>query len=178
MCLTSFCPNAPQSPCSSALKSLLLIKNKSDDTKDKLTWKWIKGAATTVDDLKDPTTTANYALCIYAGSTNALVAQLDVPPSNTKWQPLGSKGFKFLDNTEADDGAQKIKLKSGSANKSKALVKGRGTNLPDPLDAINGGPLQPPVTTQLINLQTGACFGSTFNTPLKNTTSFFKAKAP
>jgi hypothetical protein len=173
MCLSGACPSAPQT-CRTALKSLLLIKNKTPDSKDKLTWKWIKGAATTQAELADPRTTADYALCIYAGTTNALVATVNVPPSN-KWQPLGSKGYKFLDTTEMYDGAQKIKVKSGAVNKSKALVKGRGPNLPDPL---NGGPLSLPVTAQLFNYQTGVCFGSTFNTPLKNSTTLFKAKNP
>ena len=108
-----------------------MLKNKSPDSKDKLTWKWIKGAATTLADLKDPTATADYALCIYAGTTNALVAALNVPPG-AHWSTLGTKGYKYKDPTESQAGVQKIILKSGTAGKSKALVKGKGTNLPDP----------------------------------------------
>jgi hypothetical protein len=172
-CLSTACPSAPLT-CRTALKSLLLIKNNtSNDNKDKLTWKFIKGAATTQMDLADPTATANYALCIYSGPSNALVGQMSLPASNTKWHVLGSKGYKFLDLSLADDGAQKVLVKGGGPGKSKALVKGRGANLPDPLD---GGSLSFPVTVQLLNYQTGVCFESSFSSALKNTTTLFKAK--
>src|SRR6185369_12880090 len=84
-CLTTVCPSVP-SACRTAQKNLLLIKNKADNSKDKLIWKWIKGAATTTAEFADPRATAEYALCIYAGTTDALVAQVHIPPSNTKWK--------------------------------------------------------------------------------------------
>jgi hypothetical protein len=173
-CLNDACPASPLS-CRTAGKSLLLLKNKTPDSKDKLVWKFIKGAQTTQSDLADPRSSADYALCIYAGTTNGLVAHINVPPSSSKWSILSTKGYKFFDSTLADDGAQKILLKGGGAGKSKMLVKGRGVNLPDPL---NSGSLPLPVTVQLFNYQTGVCFDSSFNSALKNTTTFFKAKAP
>ncbi len=182
-CLSSACPSGPSpvgtgpGQCRTAGKNLLLIKNKTDNSKDKLIWKWIKGAQTTQTDLQDPRTTADYALCIYqyTGTTNALIATINVPPDSSKWTTLGSKGFKFLDPSLADDVAQKIIVKGGSQGKSKMLVKGRWVNLPDPIDS---GPLQFPVTVQLFNYQTGVCFNGTFNSALKNTTTLFKAKNP
>jgi hypothetical protein len=181
-CLSSACPAGPSAvgsgpgQCRTAGKNLLLIKNKTDNSKDKLIWKFIKGAATTQVDLADPRTTADYALCIYAGTTNTLVATLNVPPDSSKWTTIGSKGFKFLDTTPYPDaGVQKMILKGGTAGKSKMLVKGRGTNLPDPIDS---GSLPMPVTVQLFNYQTGVCFNGTFNSALKNTTTLFKAKNP
>ncbi len=173
-CLSSTCPSSPQT-CRTAQKSLLLLKNKTDNSKDKLVWKFIKGQATTQADLADPTTTADYALCIYSGTTDALVAQMNVPPDMGKWSVLGTKGYKYFDSSLTNDGVQKVLVKGGSAGKSKMLVKGRGQNLPDPLDS---GPLAMPVSVQLFNYQTGVCFNSTFNSALKNTTTFFKAKAP
>jgi len=70
---------------------------------------------------------------------------------------------------------QKVILKGGAAGKSKALVKGRGPNLPDPLDI---GPLGTPVTAQLLNYQSGVCWEGTFTTAKKNTTAIYKAKNP
>jgi hypothetical protein len=55
------------------------------------------------------------------------------------------------------------------------LVKGRGANLPDPIDS---GSLPLPVQAQLINYQTGVCFNTQFTSALKNTTTLFKAKNP
>jgi hypothetical protein len=170
-CLSSTCPSAPQT-CLTAQKSLLLLKNNATDSKDKLTWKWIKGAATTLADLKDPTTTADYALCIYAGTADTLIAQLNVPPGSN-WKALGTKGYKYNDPSRSQAGVQKIIVKSGAAGKSKALVKGKGTNLPDPTL-----PLSFPVTVQLFNYQSGVCLDSTFSSTnaLKNTSTLFKAK--
>jgi hypothetical protein len=174
-CLFSGCPVAPEPGCLTAQKSLLSIKNKTDNTKDKLIWKWIKGQSASQVDFADPTMGANYALCIYAGTTNSLVAELAVPPSPTLWSPLSTKGYKYFDASSGQDGVQKIKLKGSSSNKSKALVKGRGANLPDPIDMST---LNLPVKAQLINHGTAKCFEANYNSTIKNTTSFFKAKAP
>ena len=46
LCFSGDCPVNPVS-CRTAGKNKLLIKNKTDDSKDKLVWKWTKGAATT-----------------------------------------------------------------------------------------------------------------------------------
>jgi hypothetical protein len=167
--LLSPCGSSPMS-CRAAGKSALLLKNSADDTKDKLTWKWLKGAATTLTELGVPTGTTNYALCVYAGTA---VATIDLP-AGSKWQATGTKGFKFKDPTGTPDGAQKASLKSGAAGKAKTLVKGKGINLPDNLV----GPLPLPVTAQLVNETTNVCFGSVYTAPdiIKNDGTNFKAK--
>ena len=83
-CDNTTCPATPTSGCLTAQKSLLLIKNKTFNGSDKLIWKFIKGAASSQPDFADPTLTANYALCIYAGTTQ--VAAMNIPPSSTNWQ--------------------------------------------------------------------------------------------
>jgi hypothetical protein len=177
MCQMNVCPAGPQGGCRTAAKNILLIKNKTDNSKDKLIWKYVKGVQQTLQgDFADPTATANYALCIYAGGTNTLVASMNIPPSNTKWKLLGSKGYKYLATSPyPDSGAQKVILKGNVAGKPKALVKGRGANLPDPLDM---GPLGTPVKAQLLNYQTGICWEGNFSTFKKNSSTIFKAKNP
>jgi hypothetical protein len=173
MCLTNACPIAPQGACRTSTKKQLLIKNQTDDNKDKLIWKYLKGDATTQADFANPTSTAAYALCIYAGTADALVATLSIPPSNTKWQASGDKGYKYKDLTNSQSGVSKVILKGGAAGKTKALLKGKGVNLPDPL---NAGALGTPVTAQLLNHQTGICWETVFNSPTKSTDALFKAK--
>ena len=117
-------------------KSLLLSRT-DPDTKDRLVWKWIKGAATTQTDFGNPTTSASYALCVY--DNTGLVGTMDVPPDSNKWVAIGLKGYKYTDLTATEDGAFKLKLKGNdSAPKSKALVKARGM---DQMDPLNDGPL-------------------------------------
>jgi hypothetical protein len=92
-CIDFFdCPSVPQM-CRASQKGLLLIKNQPDDNRDKLLWKFIKGAQTTQAELADLRSTADCALCVYAGTTDTLVATINVPPNNTKWTTIGSRGL-------------------------------------------------------------------------------------
>jgi len=166
------CGSAPKGGCGQAGKSLLLLKNNgTDDSKDKLVWKWLKGAETSLEDLAVPTGTTNYTLCLYAGTSSALVAI----PAGSNWQAAGSRGFKFKDKSGTPDGAQKAILKSGAAGKAKALVKGKGTNLPDTL--VPALPL--PVTAQLVNDTNITCFEAVYDSGdvKKNDAKKFKAVA-
>lgn len=175
MCFTGFCPqNAVM--CRTAAKSLLVIKDKVDSNKDKLIWKWIKGATTLLSEFADPSTTATYALCFYAGPTASLIGDLDVPPDSAKWTAISSKGFKYKDKMGTADGVTKIILKGSLSNKSKALLKGKGLGLPDFTLPILPGDL--PVIVQLRNSQTGVCWESEFATPIRNQAGLFKGKAP
>jgi hypothetical protein len=168
---TGLCPPAPQNTCVNAPRGGLLIKNSSDSSRDAFMWKWLKGGATTKEDFDDPSATADYSLCLYAAGT--LVAELQVPASAGKWSPLGSKGWRYFDPSGTPGGAQKISLKGGAEGKAKALLKGRGIDLPDPID---GAPLALPVTVQLVNGDNGRCWQNVFTTAKKNTQAQFKAK--
>ena len=162
-----FCPPSPADGCRSAGKSNLLIKNESDDAKDKLIWKWLYGQSTTEAELGAPQTARTYGLCIY--TANGPLLGVEVPPSATKWV-----GFKYKDDSGAADGIQKIVLKGSAENKTKILVKGKGVNLPDP----TLGSVMAPVRVQLINDETSLCFEATFDlsTITKNKVDMFKAK--
>ncbi|HSP98646.1 MAG TPA: hypothetical protein VL049_15600 [Candidatus Dormibacteraeota bacterium] len=162
--------DAPASGCLTAGKSLMLIKDSTDDSKDKLLWKWIKGAAFTQMDLGDPTGSTNYALCVYAGTANALIADAALPPG-ASWSAIGTKGYKFKGSSP--DGLSLALLKGGEAGKSKALAKGAGAALPDPVL-----PLAYPVTVQLKKDGSPLCLESTFTSAneKKNTDTQFKAK--
>ncbi len=88
---------------------LMLKRDASDASKDKLLWKWMRGESTTLAELQDPTDTAAYALCIYSG-TNTLLAGMTVPPGSANWSPLGTKGFKYLDANGSAGGVKKMVL--------------------------------------------------------------------
>ncbi len=164
----------PLTTCLTAEKSMLFIKQKDAGAKDKLLWKWIKGGSATQAELGNPTSTADYSLCVYAGGTNDLIAAADIPPSATAWESIGSKGYKYQDTNAAEDGVTKVIVKGSESNKSKALLKGKGSNLPDP----TLGSLPFPVTTQLVNRETGVCMEGVFSSAIKNDASQFKAKNP
>jgi len=171
MCLPNVCPDAPQN-CRPARKSVLVVKNRGyDGAKDMLAWKWLRGAATSGSDFANPQSRADYALCIYAGTSDALVAQMHIPQSS-KWIADGHR-WKYKDKTGAADGTQQVFLRGGDEGKSSATLKGRGNRLPDLLDS---GPLSPPVTVQLMNYDTGACFEGRYETPTKNNGEYLSAQ--
>jgi len=168
----SLCASAPAAGCRTALKSILVVKDGGvNSTKDKIVWKWVKGQTTPTVDFADPLATASYALCVY--SNGALVGESLVGPG-PGWSAISTKGFKFLDKNGAQDGIQKIILKASTANKSKALVKGKGANLTDIVP-----PLTLPVVVQLVNSDNGLCFQGDFlnaGDVKKNAAGLFKGK--
>lgn len=152
----------PQTGCRAAGKSQLRLKRLATDAAG-LTWKWLKGAATTQAEFGVPTGTDAFTLCIYAGSAGASVWRADVPPDANAWRAISDKGWKYKDRAATADGVQAIVLKAGADGKAKAIVKGRGPALPDPAPgtlpvAADGFP----VTVQLFNGSSNQCWTSVF----------------
>jgi hypothetical protein len=169
----SLCGAAPSGGCRLALKSLFLVKDVTPDLKDKMVWKWVVGASTGQADFADPLTTATFALCMYADGGSTFLAQTLVPPNATTWAPISTSGYKYIDKLGTEDGIQKIVLKGSLIDKAKAIVKGKGDNLPTITP-----PLTTPVVVQLVNSDTGICWEATYNTTLSNQIGLFKAKFP
>ena len=102
-CLAAGCEATPLAGCRQANKSILVIKDNTDNNKDKLVYKWLKGQLPSIQaDYADPTTAADYTLCIYTGATPSLVASAEVPPAQLCagvpcWKPIGTKGYKYKD---------------------------------------------------------------------------------
>ena len=173
VCLNDLCPLSPASGCRQSAKSVLIIKNKDDDAADRLTWKMIKAEATSFAEFSDPIDNADYALCLYAGTTGTLIMEMGIPPGPA-WSVLGTnKGYKYYDPPAVADGAQKLTLKAAATDKAKLIVRGRGVSLGDPL---NDPQLPLPVTAQLTNFGSGTCWETSYATPLRNSPSSFKAK--
>lgn len=169
------CPPAPQ-PCRMAARSLLKIRNGIDPSADKLLWKWIKGAATQLGEIGDPTTTATYALCLYGGTPVGLLAGGELlVPAGANWTTTRS-GYRYKDKTASVAGVHRLDLKVAADNASKALLKGKGDALPDPTLPIADAAL--PLTVQLLNTGTTVCWESTFGSAAVTTNSgeLFKAR--
>jgi len=168
----AICPATPATGCHPPKQdSLLVLKNKSDDVKDMLIWKWRNsGGPVTLNDLGDPDGTTNYALCLYAGSASATVAI----PAGSKWRAQGTNGYIFKDTSGSPDGAQRARLGTvNSGNQAKAFVRGRGTNLPDTL----APPLALPVIVQMVNDTNNVCLSVFYDAVVKNDAKEFKARS-
>jgi hypothetical protein len=102
-----------------------------------------------------------------------LVDELTIAASSTLWKAT-SMGYKYGDKAGGQQGVQKIVLRAGEEGRTKVLVRGRGANLPDPALAA----FVPPVTVQLVNGFSLACWESTFEAGdvIKVEEDLFKAK--
>lgn len=176
------CPPTPDGSCTAAGKSLLVIKDRDMDgagVGDKFTWKWLKGQPVMLSELGDPTTTTDYALCIYAG-TSALALEINAPGGIIGWDAVGTKGYKFTNEYVSPDGLQLVKLLgSPTAGQSKIQLKAKDALLPFtpatlPLDDSAG------IVVELHNSDTSNCWGATFPPASisRNTDVIFKARAP
>jgi Thrombospondin type 3 repeat len=167
------CVNTPPSGCDSPGKSILLLQNKSNDAKDRLLFKWNKGPQLEQGDFGDPLHMADYALCLYTGPQHAPLTHATVPADAGKWSPLADRGYRYKDGSGSAAGITKVLLKGGEAGRSRAQMKGKGVNLPDP--SFTNLPL--PVTAQLVNNQTNTCLEATYQAAdvKKNDAGRFKA---
>jgi cysteine-rich repeat protein len=187
-CCSSSCQfEAPLLGCATPGKSLLLIKDQNQDgagPKDKLVWKWLKGPTMMQVDFGDPTVSAQYRFCIYAGTAQALALEATAMPGGTCagvpcWKKISTKGYKRKDSAAATAGISLILLKGGAAGSAKIIVKGKDGNLG----------LTPPtllldtaadVIVQLSNSDNTNCWQGTFppGSVKKNTDTQFNAKTP
>jgi hypothetical protein len=162
-------PLAIRDGCRQAAKSRFQYRDNDNDGRDKMRWNWGKGETTTQPELSDPTTSADYEICVFMESNAApsLLLGADVPADSTRWRAAGSTGFRYDDNAAAADGMQRMLLRGGADGKSKLVVKGAGAALGDPALplplTLNG------IRVQLTNESNGKCWESEF--PLNTITA-------
>ncbi len=166
---------APSPNCTSPVKAVFKIKDKFNNSADKVILVW-KGGPALVNDMGDPTQGTEYELCVY-DDTGVQMAMTVAPGAG--WGILGSpsdpKGYKFKDSNAAQDGVKLILTKGSNLDKGKAKVVGKGPNLPDTLTI----PLQWPVTAQLY-ASDGMCWEAEFSQAAtkKNEDGTFIGKVP
>ena len=168
-------PHVPDlRPCRSAGKSGLLVETFAAANSDKLTWKWIKGQSTSELAFADPRSSATYTLCVFAGTSAAVVGYAVIPPDVAKWSAVGSTGFKYNDATGSANGIRRVVTKSSAADRAKIVLTGKGATL-----SIDAPPLALPLTAQLTNSATNICWSAAFDTGniLANQTGKLKAKS-
>jgi hypothetical protein len=128
---------APIAVCTTTLQKGLLLVNEKKPGKEKVIAKFIKGPALSQTDFGNPLEVGGtaYDLCIYdafdnlAGSFHVDRAG-DLCAGKDCWKKLGKlppdgKGYKYKDKDLASDGALVLKMKGGSAGKSKVIFKAK-----------------------------------------------------
>ncbi len=124
------CLAAPRSACTASTapeKSLLLIKDAADDAKDKLVWRWNRGADLDIGDLAG--VPDGVTLCAYdeSAAEPALLFRAHVPAS-PPWKTRAT-GFAYKAPSGGADGVTAAQVRAGTGGKARALVKGKGSAL-------------------------------------------------
>lgn len=160
--------------CRGAAKASLLVRDNLDDRRDKLVVKWSRADSVAVEEIADPTADAAYSMCFYDDRSELLPDATIRIPAGPRWAAAGSRGFGYRDRDGAAHGVQRVVLLSSDRDAAKALVKGRGPELP----AI-APPLPVPLTVQLVNERNGSCVEATFDAAdvNRNQLGLFKAKS-
>ena len=161
--------------CRTSGRSLLVMKSKPDAADDRLIWKWVRGESTAAAEFGDPTTSTDYALCLYGGTSGALIPQgeFQVPANAVNWSTTNT-GYKYDDPAASADGMRRTLLRGSDQARAKILFKGQGTSLPEP--TIPFAPSSFPVIARLIG--TNVCWESRFESTevVTNDGAVFKAK--
>src|SRR4030095_14163532 len=115
------CEAGLRTNCQAAGRTGLIINT---TPRRRLAWRWLKGAATTLNRFGAPSGSSAYALCIYAGTSSAAFAEIDVAASATLWHPTSAAGFNYRDPHGRSDGVRNVTLKAGTAGEAKTVVRG------------------------------------------------------
>jgi hypothetical protein len=116
------------------------------------------GQSTDASEFDDPTTDADYGVCLYAGApgSEVLVYDAGIPASSTLWRAR-SRGFVYTDRLRAERGASRVSVKSDAAMRSSFDVRANGARF-----SPGQFPLTTPVTAQLVNRGNGTCWAGSF----------------
>ena len=117
------------------MKSVVFVKDHTDDAKDRLVWKWLKGT-TTLAQIGDPVSGGeSYAVCLYDGTDTLLLQQQVLPGGACNgrpcWKALRAGGYRYRNRATNSDGVLLLKMKEGT-DRAKVLVRGKGVNLSPP----------------------------------------------
>lgn len=179
------CPATVDPGCAVGFaKGVLLLRD--EPGREKLIAKFLRGPAVTQTDMGNPLFTGGsvFTFCIYDQSgdlagTFAVDRDGDLCGGAQCWKSLGQlppagKGYKYKDNAFTADGISRIVFKGGAAGRSKALVKGRGANIPTGIPAA----LQTSGSATIqLRASDGICLSHTMaGPPKKAEANFFKIK--
>jgi hypothetical protein len=158
-------------------KASLVIKDAPIDTRDHLVWRWLGGAATSVEEFETPLVTASYSLCVY-DANGTLMQSSGVRAGGicgsrrlrSCWRAT-RRGFEFRDSGAGRDGITRMTLVAGQQGKARIFVNGTGPGLDAPVL-----PLLMPLRVQLRRTG-GQCWEAQYSSAARNDPQQLKARA-
>jgi hypothetical protein len=163
------CSPAPLPECreQTAPRGAFRFREAADPNQSRLVWLWSKGVETAREDLGDPLTDTDYALCVYDASASPQPIMSALAPAGGTcgtpavpcWRELSGAGppVEYFDPPADSDGLMRVRLKPAAEGKARVVVGGRGTGL-----SLPQLPLTAPVTVQL-QASSGECWTAAYD---------------
>ena len=152
------CPPVPATGCTAGAEGQLHVVDRTDDTRDGWRWRW-RGGVIPPGAIGTPGDQTDLAICVYAPYGPLLGGTILHGASS--WRGTASVQL-YSDRSLSRHGFRKIQITSGvPAAQIRVRAKGPTALVPSP-------PLVFPLTAQLVNLDSGACWESVFTTPRRN----------
>jgi hypothetical protein len=149
------CPRAPLRECVSGERSRLVVRDPGDDLRSRLTWSLARIPSTLQGAFGDPLSTTELAVCLYGGGARA--AALELPPASSGWT-ITSRLHRYRDVPAAADGIRTLVLRGSTRDRASITLQAKGADLP-----FVRLPMTEPITAQLVNVESGACWESSFD---------------
>lgn len=142
-------------------KAMLKLKSHANNTKDRLSWKWGNGEATSLEDLGAPDDDDYYQLCIYDSGGLKLAATM-MPSGACTPKPCWTRrqaSLMYRNKARLPNGIQSLGLKSSlTPGKAKIGIKGSGARLGMP----SLGEISAPIRVQLVR-PGGPCWEAVYS---------------
>lgn len=164
------CPDTPATGCTASARAKILLSDREDDSRDKLVWRWKNGVLDPMD-VGDPIAGSDRIdVCVYDGDGYLVGGGL--PPGSPGWSVNGG-GMFFRDDAALAPGIRKLKMRPSTQPNGLVSARGKGVYLRTPQL-----PVTLPVTAQIKNDATGACWETVFDssTVIKNHAGKFVAR--
>ncbi len=187
----SDCAPAVRLDCRDAAYGTVTLRDAEDPRRDKLQWKWLRGAATDMADFGDPVAADDFHLCVFDhDSGEARIAASATLPAGGScgarecWKPVGSKarprGFRYGDRDGSADGVRKLMLRTGDTGKARIDLQAQGESLslPGAVSAERYFNVDGELTLQLTSGRDGVCWQTVVEPAAvqKNSAEIFRAK--
>jgi hypothetical protein len=169
------CTPSPSADCREPVRARAARLRVSGEGPLDLGFTWKKGAATTIEDFRDPDDEA-LSLCLYSGdaATARVLGELRMPldalcGDEPCWRQAGASRLEYTSPGSTPDGIERARLDAGEGGKSKIVVSAQTST-------VAALPYDAPVRVQLQS-RGGLCWGATFDATgiRRNDDSRFKA---
>ncbi|MEO8603536.1 MAG: hypothetical protein ABI629_13255, partial [bacterium] len=143
--------------------STLLVGAGRSAAEDIVKWKWTRELPIALSPFENPLTTTDYALCVFAGTRNAyvadsLLAYSTISNDATSWKAT-RKGFRYRQRQATPtNGIARIDLSKFNGERMGLELMGKGTGL-----HLAELPAGVAITAQLRNSSNSRCWSATFD---------------